>query len=64
MKDFRMDFASTAWLSQEQVLSLPDGTELVEGAYNSVMVLNEAIRWNIDTVFDDAHGRIRLNHDL
>lgn len=64
MKDFRMDFASTAWLSQEQVLSLPDGTELVEGSYNSVMVLNEAIRWNIDTVFDDAHGRIRLNHDL
>lgn len=59
-----MDLTSTDWLSQEQVLSLPDGTELVEGAYNSVMVLNEAIRWNIETVFDDANGRIRLNHNL
>lgn len=59
-----MDFNSTAWLSQEQVLALPDGTELVEGAYNSVMVLNDAIRWNIETVFDDANGRIRMNQEL
>lgn len=59
-----MNFNSTAWLSQEQVLALPDGTELVEGAYNSVMVLNEAIRWNIETVFDDANGRVRMNQAL
>ena len=59
-----MDFTSTAWLTQEQVLALPDGTELVEGSYNSVMVLNEAIRWNIETVFDDAYGRIRMNQAL
>jgi hypothetical protein len=59
-----MDFASTKWLTQDEVLSLPDGTELVEGAYSSVMVLNEAIRWNIETVFDDANGRIKLNQKL
>ena len=59
-----MDFNSTGWLTQEQVLSLPDGTELVEGAYNSVMVLNEAIRWNIETVFDDANGRIQMRQNL
>lgn len=54
-----MDSTSAKWLTQGEVLALPDGTELVEGAYNSVMVLNEAIRWNIETVFDDANGRIR-----
>ena len=59
-----VSFNSRAWLSQEQVLALPDGTELIEGAHNGVIILTEAVRLHINTVFSEAHGRVRLNQKL
>jgi hypothetical protein len=59
-----VSFNSHAWLSQEQVLALPDGTELIEGAHNGIIILTEAVRMHINIVFSEAHGLVRLNHNL